>query len=140
MTQKLTKPTFKHIEAEWFAYYDTKSEINRIRQHIIHCTDSDDENTGGGKSNLPGAPTERIALRLTMNRKLQHLEEIASAIEKVYSALPEEYKKLVRYRYWSRNERYDWQQIADMLHIGRRTAIRRRDEIIQVTSEVLGWR
>ncbi|GLY11394.1 hypothetical protein [Bacillus badius] len=137
---KLTKPTFKHIEAEWFAYHDTVTEIKRIREHIMFCTDNEDENVGGGRSSLPSAPTETIAIRLTMNKKLKYLEEIAEAIEKVFNALPDDYKKLVRLRYWSAKKDYTWDGLAKKLNVGRRTAIRWRDEIMQATGEVLGWR
>ena len=138
MTQviELTKITFKKIEAEWFNYFNTKREIALIREEIMNpFQEKVDENVGGGRSNEVGRPTERIATRLSLN-----LQDIVEAIDQVYEALPEEYQKLVKLRYWSKNRQLTWDGIALELNISKRQAMRWRDEIIQATSEVLGWR
>ncbi|WP_363549581.1 transcriptional regulator [Caldifermentibacillus hisashii] len=138
---KPRKTTFKHVEAEWYNYYHTLNEINRLREEITFpFREVDDENTGGGKSNLPGNPTERIATRLATNKKLEYLNEIAEAIEKVYNALPDDYKKLVRLKYWNRSNKLTWEMIANELHVSKRQAMRWRDDIVFATIEVLGWR
>ena len=143
MTQviELTKITFKKIEAEWFNYFNTKREIALIREEIMNpFQEKVDENIGGGRSNEVGRPTERIATRLSLNKQLNHLQDIVEAIDQVYEALPEEYQKLVKLRYWSKNRQLTWDGIALELNISKRQAMRWRDEIIQATSEVLGWR
>lgn len=143
MTQviELTKITFKKIEAEWFNYFNTKREIALIREEIMNpFQEKIDENIGGGRSNEVGRPTERIATRLSLNKQLNHLQDIVEAIDQVYEALPEEYQKLVKLRYWSKNRQLTWDGIALELNISKRQAMRWRDEIIQATSEVLGWR
>lgn len=138
---ELTKPTFKKIESEWFNYYDTVKEIELLREEIMNpFREEIDENVGGGKSNHIGKPTERIATRLTINKQLNYLTEIVEAIEKVYNVLPDDYKKLVRLRYWSKHRQLTWDGIAHELNVSRRQAFYWRDEIIQATSEVLGWR
>ena len=138
--QELQKSTFKHIEAEWYRYHDTLKEIENLRQEIIHSKNNPDENVGGGRSNIPGQPTERIATRLTTHKKLKYLEEIVQAIQMVYNTLPDEYKKLVRLKFWSRNRQLTWDGVALELNVSKRQAMRWRDEIIQATGEVLGWR
>ena len=143
MTQviELTKITFKKIEAEWFNYFNTKREIALIREEIMNpFQEKVDENIGGSRSNEVGRPTERIATRLSLNKQLNHLQDIVEAIDQVYEALPEEYQKLVKLRYWSKNRQLTWDGIALELNISKRQAMRWRDEIIQATSEVLGWR
>jgi RinA family phage transcriptional activator len=137
---KLKKATFKHIEAELYAYHDTLKEIQQLREHIMFCKDEYDENVGGGRSNIPSSPTERIATRLTTHKRLKQLEEITNAIQKVYTGLPEDYQKLIRLKYWTKPQTLTWEGIADKLHIGRRTAFRMRDEIVETIAEVLGWR
>lgn len=143
MTQviELTKITFKKIEAEWYNYHNTKREITLIREEIMNpFREEIDENIGGGRSNEVGKPTERIATRLSLNKQLNHLNDIVTAIDEVYEVLPEEYKKLVQLRYWSKNRQLTWDGIALKLNVSKRQAMRWRDEIIQATSEVLGWR
>ena len=137
---KPTKITFKKTEAEWYNYHNTLKEIARLREEIMNPFDEEqDENVGGGKNNIPGNPTEKIATRLTTHKQLNYLTEIVDAIEKVYNALPDDYKQLIRVRYWS-GRKLTWDIIADELHVHRSTAIRWRDEIIQATIELLGWR
>lgn len=137
---KLKKATFKHIESELYSYHDTLKEIEQLRKDIMFCKDNSDENIGGGRSNLPSSPTERIATRLATHKRLNQLEEVANAIQKVYTGLPEDYQKLVRLKYWTKPQTLTWEGIADKIPVSRRTAFNMRDEIIYAISEVLGWR
>jgi len=137
---KLKKATFKHIESELYSYHDTLKEINRLRKDIMFTKENDDENIGGGKNNLPSSPTERIATRLASHKRLNNLEEVTNAIQKVYTGLPEDYQKLVRLKYWTRPQTLTWEGIADKLFITSRQAMRWRDEVVWSIGEVLGWR
>lgn len=141
IADKLKPATFKHIEAELYGYPDTKREIHRRREEIMNTTDQD-ENTGQGKNSYrtPGRPTERIATRLTMDKRLRNLEEIVGAIDRVHNRSSNDYQKLIELKYWSRRKALTWEGIADKLHVSRRQAMRWRDEIIHTIAEVLGWR
>lgn len=136
--KEVSKPTFKHIEAEFYKYHQTVREIKQLENEIIYET-SRDENVGGGKGNLPSRPTERKATRLATHRELKYLKDVVYAIETVYNLASEEYKELIRLRYWS-NRDLTWDGIANELHMSRRKAISMRDEIIMATAELLGWR
>lgn len=139
-TIKPTKITFKKCEAEWYNYHNTLKEIAKLREEIINPFQEENINLGGSKPNIPDKPTERIATRLTTHKQLNYLTEVTEAIERVYNALPDDYKKLVRLKYWNKNERLTWQGIADKLNVSERQARRWRDEIIMATIELLGWR
>lgn len=136
---KLKKATFQHIESELYSYQETVKEIKRLRDDIMYRT-SDDENTGGGKSNIPSSPTESTATALVTNKKLQNLESIAYAIEKVYNTANDDYKKLIRLKYWTRPQTLTWEGIALELNVSRRQAFRWRDEIVRAIGMILGWR
>ncbi|WP_078595384.1 DUF722 domain-containing protein [Evansella clarkii] len=137
---QIKKVTFKNMESEWRSYHQTLNEINLLRQEIMNPYQEDqDENVGGGRSGFISNLTERIATRLSTNKQLKYLNEIAGSIEQVYNALPDNYKKLVRLRYWGTKE-LTWDGIAAELHVSKRQAMRWRDEIIQATIEVMGWR
>lgn len=140
METRIRKATFKHIESELYSYHETLKEISNLRKNIMFCTENEDENIGGGKSNLPSSPTERIATKLTTHKMLIELESVTNAIYKIYTGLPEEYQKLVRLKYWTRPQLKTWEGIADSLHVNRATAMRWRDTIINAISEELGWR
>lgn len=135
---KLKKATFKHIEAELYCYYDTLRGIEQIRKDIMYNKEVD-ENIGGGRSNIPSKPTERMATAIIMNKMLQQLEAITEAIRSVYERLPDEKKQLVKLRYWTKQQ-YSWEEIAEQLHVSKRQAIRWRDEIVYAIAEKLGWR
>lgn len=137
---KLRKATFKHIEQELYCYQDTLREIEFLRRNIMFCKENDDENVGGGRSSLPSSPTEKIGTRLATHKKLNQLEEVAHAIEKVYTGLPEDYQKLVRLKYWTKPQTLTWEGIADKLFVTSRQAMRWRDDIVNMIAEVIGWR
>lgn len=139
-TIKPTKITFKKCEAEWYNYHNTLKEIAKLREEIMNPFQEENINLRGSKPNIPDKPTERIATRLTTHKQLNYLTEVTEAIEQVYNALPDDYKKLVRLKYWNKNERLTWQGIADKLNVSERQARRWRDEIIIATIELLGWR
>lgn len=139
-TIKPTKITFKKCEAEWYNYHNTLKEIAKLREEIMNPFQEENINLRGSKPNIPDKPTERIATRLTTHKQLNYLTEVTEAIERVYNALPDDYKKLVRLKYWNKNERLTWQGIADKLNVSERQARRWRDEIIMATIELLGWR
>lgn len=136
----LKKATFKHIESELYSYHDTLKEIEFLRKEIMFSHHSVDENVGGGRSSLPSHPTEQIATRLATHKKLNQLEEVTNAIQKVYTGLPENYQKLVRIKYWKHPQTLTWDGIAEELHVHRTTAIRWRDEIVKAVASTLGWR
>ncbi|WEG14141.1 transcriptional regulator [Pullulanibacillus sp. KACC 23026] len=137
---KLRKATFKHIESELYNYHETLSEIERLKNDIIHGSDSSDENVGGGRSSEPGRPTERIATRLTTHKRLNQLEEIANAIQKVFTNLTDQQQKMVKLKYWTRPQTKTWDGIAEEIPVNRATAIRWRDTMVNTIAEILGWR
>lgn len=137
--EKTKKSAFKHIESEIYAYHETRKEIIRLRNDILYSTGGDDENVGGGRSNLPGDPTYKRVAALMSHRRLQHLEKIADVIEVVYNKQPEHKKKLINLVYWTTPQTLTWDGIAQKLHISRRQAIVWRNDIVGVIGEALGW-
>ena len=137
---KLKKPTFKHIESELYSYHDTLREIQFLRNNLMFCKENDDENIGGGRSSNISSPTEQIGTKLATHTRLNTLETVTNAIEKVYTGLPESHQKLVKLKYWTKPQLKTWDGIAQELHVSRRQAIYWRNEIINTISEVLGWR
>src|SRR5699024_30795 len=139
----ITKPTFKKTEAEWFNYHKTVREIKLLEEAIMHPFEEepDDPTIVKGATSVRdvGSPTEITAIRLTRHKQLNYLREIASAIETVYNELPADHKRLVRVRYWARED-YKWDDIAGKCNVSRRQAMRWRDAIVLATIEVLGWR
>ena len=138
--RKLKKPTFKHIESELYSYHETLKEIQFLRNNLMFCKENDDENIGGGRSSFISSPTEQIGTKLATHKRLNNLETIANAIEKVYTGLPDSHQKLIKLKYWTKPQLKTWDGIAQELNVSRRQAFNWRDEVINTISEVLGWR
>lgn len=137
---KIRKATFQHVESELFTYHETRKEIIRLKNDILHARISTDENVGGGRGNLPGDPTGKTATLIVSHRKIEQLERIVDAIESVVERLPPEKRKLIELRYWTKPQRFTWDGIAAELHVSRRTAMNWRDEIVRAIVEKIGWR
>ncbi len=139
MRTKLHKNVVRYVEHNLYHYHEYIREIQRLRNDILYGVKiTTDENVGGGRSNLPSSPTERRTIELLTHRRLDTLERVTSAIKTVYEALPEEKKKLVRLKYWTRPQKYTWDGIAEQLHVSRITCLRWRDEIVYAIAELLG--
>jgi RinA family phage transcriptional activator len=133
---KLTRATFRHVEAELYLYNETKKEIERMRQDIIHAGKVQQE---GGRSGISN-PTASTATRLTTDKRLQKLEEVTDAIEAVMEMLDPHRTKLVKLKYWTKPQLLTWDGIAQEVNISRRQAINWREEIIEAIAERIGWR
>jgi RinA family phage transcriptional activator len=133
---KLTRATFHHVEAELYLYNETKKEIERMRQDIIHAGKVQQE---GGRSGISN-PTASTATRLTTDKRLQKLEEVTDAIEAVMEMLDPHRTKLVKLKYWTKPQLLTWDGIAQEVNISRRQAINWREEIIEAIAERIGWR
>lgn len=141
MTVKLHKDIVRYVEHNLYYYHEYNREIQRLRNDILYGVKiTTDENIGGGRSNLPSSPTERRTIELLTHRRLETLERVTDAIKTVYERLPEEKRKLVQLKYWTRPQKYTWDGIAEQLHVHRRQAMRWRDEIVCMIAELLGWR
>lgn len=134
---KLRRGTFKHIEAELYDYKDTLKRIKQREQELM--SDPAREEGMPSSPTLPSSTTERYGTRLAMDRQLQELERVASAVEHVYNICDDGRKKLIHLKYWTRPQLKSWEGIAQELHISKRQAYRWRDEVIQAVGERLGW-
>lgn len=140
MKVKLKNGAFKHVESELYHYYETKREIAQLREAILYGSPTLDDNVGGGKSNLPGDPTQQKAIALISSRQIEELEKIIKAIDFVVNNLPSEKRKLVELKYWTKPQMLSWDGIALNLCCSRRTAERWRAEIVNQIGHLIGWR
>lgn len=137
---KIKRGTFQHVESELYAYHDTLREIVRIKNDLLQGKTSEDENVGGGKSNLPGDPTGRTAILLVSHKRLEQMMNVVDAIESVVSGLPADRQKLIQLRYWTRPQTLTWDGIAAEIPAHRATVFRWRDGIITAIAARVGWR
>lgn len=136
---KLKRATFKYIESELYSYKDTLKEIDRLRDEILYGNADIDENVGGGRSSLPGKPTEQIATRLLTHKTLRNLEEVANAITDVYDMVTDDHRKVIELKYF-KNPHLTWDDVAYQLNMHRNTAFKLRREVVQLIANKLGLR
>ena len=155
---KLKRATYRHIEAEIYAYYDTLEAIEELREDII---------LGSGRQEAYGAVVggryagtsivERRATKLADSVILREMERITKAIADTYARAKEECRRVVWMKYglalegWEppaeleqsmqgRN-RFDMSpdDMAEVLNVDRATFHRYRSGFVYGIAEKLGW-
>ena len=111
MGYRIPRDSWAIIERVIRRYPYQKEEYNNTIENLLKGTP---ENDGQPKGNIPGNPTERIALALNTPR-LERIKREIDAVEKIYGQLSEEHKKVIRVRFWSdrnKNMPYVWMQAS----------------------------
>lgn len=155
---KLKRATYRHIEAEIYAYYDTLKAIEELRQDIILAGGIHDAYGAVVGDRYAGTSiVERRATKLADSVLLREMERITRAIEDTYARLKEEGKRVVWVKYglalegWEppaelaarmegRN-RFDMSpdDMAEVLNVDRATFHRYRSGFVYGVAERLGW-
>lgn len=119
----LTKDEYRSIEKHVRKYYLYILEINNVRYDIIHATPIFD-NIGGGRSNLPSRPTEKITMNLLENEeKMKEKIDMVNAVTAVLGQLSEEQQRFIHTLYWS-GRRRSFHEICRDFNIGKSTFYR----------------
>jgi len=137
---RLNPGTFKHVEAELFAYKDSVKELVWLQEEILHSTPDRYKPMEGKRTGWISDPTGRAATLLSIHRRIEHLSMIVNAIQTVYERLPEEKKRLVEMYYWNRSRQWTLEGIAYELNTSRITVYRWRREIVEEIAAQIGWR
>lgn len=132
---KITKETFKYIEAELRGFHETIIELQRLKNDII--TETSIPDTNGGKGYGINDKTYQKTERLLMNKRLKRLENLISAVDKVYRNCDNEKQKMIRMKYWQ-NKLTD-RGIMDALSIEKATFYRWRRGVIYEIAMELGY-
>ncbi|EUJ46681.1 DUF722 domain-containing protein [Paenilisteria rocourtiae] len=142
MSKRLTKAQFQYIEDELRHYHETKKELEELRSNVITGSiyrEYRDDNIGGSSGGGISNPVERQATILEMDKQINRMGKVVSAIESVICKISECDKTMIQLRYWS-NYKHKWEYIATQSFMERSTAIRHRDVIIKEIAEQLGFR
>lgn len=135
--EKLKTAVFKYIESEIYDYPETLRNIKERYEHIMYASPSHDD-AGVVKGGGVGRPTERIATELMSSTSLARLERVATAIGSAYDQMPDDYKKVIKLKYWdSRN--LTMEAIASECFMHRNTASKYRKEFVYLVASKLGY-
>lgn len=155
---RLKRATYRHIEAEIYAYYDTLKAIEELRRDIILASGRQEAYGAVVGGRYAGTSiVERRATKLADSLLLREMERITTAIADTYARAKEEGRRVVWVKYglalegWQppaelavrmegRN-RFDMSpdDMAEVLAVDRATFHRYRSGFVYGVAERLGW-
>lgn len=152
---KLKRATYRHIEAEIYAYRDTLRAMNELRQDIIHKGREEDSVAVGGGGYIQSS-VERRATTLADSILLGEMSRITTAIRETFDKAKEEGRRIVYVKYglaidwqppFELSEKMKWKNRFDMsvddmsimLPVDESTFHRHRTGFVYGVAERLGW-
>jgi len=155
---KLKRATYRHIEAEIYAYHDTLKAIEELRADIILASGRQEAYVSVVDGRYTGTSiVERKATKLADSLLLREMERITKAIEDTYARTKEEARRVIWVKYglalegWEppaelvarmkgRN-RFDMSpdEMAEVLNVDRATFHRYKSGFVYAVAERLGW-
>ena len=155
---RLKRATYRHIEAEIYAYYDTLKAIEELRAAILFASGRQEAYVPVLDDRYIGPSiVERRATKLADSLLLREMERITKAIADTYARAKEEGRRVVWVKYglalegWQppsnlaarmegRN-RFDMSpdDMAEVLAVDRATFHRYRSGFVYGVADRLGW-
>lgn len=118
-------------------HHIAKNHLKEMEYDIIYSSPGMDDN-GGGRSNIPGRPTERIVSTLEQNILLQRLKAEIYAVDKALAELDAEKRRFVEYVFWGTN-RHSVQKIMQEFNIAAITQIRWKKAFLLRVGSLTGY-
>lgn len=135
-TDKLKFALKRYIEAELCDYPETKEKLEDLRADIIYKSSLPEEGSQINARNNVSKPTERMAILLITNKRLEQMEKTVKAIEKVLGMLDSEKMELVRLKWWER--KLTPIGIAGQMHIHEQTVYNWQRDVINLVAIEMG--
>ena len=108
---KMKRATYRHIEAEIYAYYDTLKAMEEMRTDIILAGRQEAYGTVVGGRFAGTSITERRATKLADSVLLREMERITRAIEDTYARTKDVARRVIWVKY---GLAIDWQPPAEI--------------------------
>lgn len=106
----LDSAELKWLEDKFERYHQLDREI-AIRKEELRIRE-DDQNIGGGKSNVAGNPIESQVIKEQSDPFIQQREVWKRGIEKTIQKQNDDVKAMIRDKYWGENSYMDWTAIG----------------------------
>jgi len=153
---KLKRATYRHIEAEIYAYHDTLEAVRQLRQEIMYSERQEEQVKVSGGGYIHSSAVERRATRLADSMLLREMQRVTDAIAYVYSRARVEARGIIWVKYglaidWhppaelaqklQGKNRFDLstKEMAWMLAVDESTFHRYRSGFVYGIAERLGW-
>ena len=133
---KLSEVELRALDLKLFDYQQIDRKI-AIRKLEIETETSNDCNIGGGKANTIPRPVETLVVRWSSDVRIIGLEQFKNAVEATLDTLDDELKQ-VFYLRWDKGSVKTWEEIADMLHVSKKSIYRKRERILTIFADFRG--
>ena len=136
----MERGTFKHIEQilRDYPYLDTYI-ANREQELMYPFSEDRDENIGGGRSNVPSKPVERMAITIADDRRLISLERNRQIVDDCLDNTDEDTKSIIYELYFKKHRELTISGVAQQLHLNDSTVSRKRTAFFEAIRDELGW-
>lgn len=135
----VSEEEFKLAEKMIREYHTNKRLLDKLVNDIRLATPTFDDN-GGGRSNIPSNPTERIVITVLNDARIQYLDMWVTAVEKIFRELDADKQRFVRMAYWENNSRISWKEQALRCNLTYPTMNRWRKAIVLRLCQIAGAR
>jgi RinA family phage transcriptional activator len=151
---RIKRATYRHIEAEIYAYDDTLKTMRELRAGIIHAA-REEAGTAIAAVGYVQSQVERRATRLADSLLLKEMERITQAIAGAYQAANETGRQIVWLKYglvlcWEPTKELKERasvygtnlsigQMASILDVNESTVHRYRTSFVYAVAQRLGW-
>lgn len=98
-----------------------------------------DENIGGGRSNVPGKPVENIAITIADDMEIQGLKKNKQIVSDCLSNADNDTKIIVDELYFKKNPTLTLRGIATKLNSNRTTVSNKRTALFEAIRRKQGW-
>lgn len=134
----MNKNTFKQIEIILNDYPNYEKYIKDLEESVLYPVRTEEENVGGGKSNLPSSPIENQVVALSEDKALRRLKVQKKAIEKVYDQADDYTQRIIKAYYFTKPRAMTWVGIARSIPMSKSQCLRYRNAFFERIADELG--
>lgn len=124
---------------EYIQHIDNYRRELKMREYEL-LESHEPDNAGAGKSNLPGNPIERCAIKKFSDNRYNTLRNIVNGVDRLIDESDEDTLELLRFRYWDCPIGcYEWEDIAHYFGTSKTSILRRRNALIDKLAKYIGY-
>ncbi|MBO0423844.1 hypothetical protein [Enterococcus plantarum] len=136
---KISIKARQHVRDLLTNYNELKSEMQELRESIMHPHRESDQNVGGGKSSLPIFEVEEKAIKLATNEQISFRAKALVVIDGVLSRSSDEAQQIIELKYFAK-EPLSWVAISTKIEGYSEDGCRKIErKIVDRIAEQLGW-
>ncbi len=134
---ELSKYDLWWLEDKFARYRQLDREI-AVRKDELKKT-NEDENIGGGKSNVPCNPIESQVVREQSDEFILTRQKWKKGIRNVHESCTDLEKSILVTKFWSNQNYLSWEEVGKIHHISKTTAYDVRYSIMERVAKEIGY-